>query len=325
MDGVIPTQAAVPVDSLNDPMGLLAAKLLLPTGVEGIYGRSGIYEDVVTGLSRLISRYREPGTEVVRFPPVMSRHVLEKSGYLKSFPNLLGCVCALHGTEQDIRSAADRYEEGGDWTTSLSPAELILTPAACYPVYPLIAKRGPVPAGGLRVDVACDCFRREPSLKLDRLQSFRMREYVCIGSAEEVSDFRESWLKRGQNLADQLELEYAVELANDPFFGRAGRMVGISQRQQALKFELQVPLYSPEQPTACMSFNYHQDHFGNVWDIRDSAGVTAHTGCAAFGLDRLAVALFWTHGSIIQDWPDSVRVALGLQTAWAAAQEVEMF
>ena len=108
MDGVISAQARDPIDSLNDPMGLLTAKLLLPTGVDGLYGRSGTYEEVVDGLFYLISRYREPGTEVVRFPPVMNRHVLEKSGYLKSFPNLLGCVCALHGSERDIRSAADR-------------------------------------------------------------------------------------------------------------------------------------------------------------------------------------------------------------------------
>ncbi len=150
-------------------------------GVDGVYARTPLYEDLIDRLSSLISRHREPATEVLRFPPVMSRHHLEKSGYLKSFPNLLGCVCALHGTEAEIRAAADRFETGGDWTASLAPADLVLSPAACYPVYPLAASRGPVPAGGLRFDVACDCFRREPSRHLDRLQSFRMREYVCIG------------------------------------------------------------------------------------------------------------------------------------------------
>jgi hypothetical protein len=49
---------------------------------------------------------------------------------LKSFPNLLGCVCTLHGAEAEIRAAAD----GGDWTSSLAAAEMVLTPAACYPV-----------------------------------------------------------------------------------------------------------------------------------------------------------------------------------------------
>jgi seryl-tRNA synthetase len=317
MDGTITSQTREPANNPHDPMGLLAASLLLPTGVDGVYGRSGLYEDVVDGLSYLISRHRDAGTEVLRFPPVMSRHVLEKSGYLKSFPNLLGCVCALHGTETEIRAAADQHEEGGDWTSSLTPAELVLTPAACYPVYPMVARRGPIPVGGLRFDVACDCFRREPSQKLDRLQSFRMREYVCIGSPEEVAEFRERWLERGRRLAEQLELDCNIVLANDPFFGRAGQMVGISQRQQALKFELQVPLYSVEQATACMSFNYHRDHFGTVWGIRDTSHATAHTACVAFGMDRLAVALFWKHGPDVQYWPGSVRNVMGLQTAWS--------
>jgi seryl-tRNA synthetase len=314
MDGVFPNPAGDAANRIQDPMGLVAASLLFPTGVDGLYGRSGMYEDVINGLSGLISRHREPGTEVLRFPPVMNRSVLEKSGYLKSFPNLLGCVCALHGTEAEIRAAAD----GGDWTSSLAAAEMVLTPAACYPVYPLVASRGPLPSGGVRIDVACDCFRREPSLKLDRLQSFRMREYVCIGSPEEVAEFRERWLTRGRQMADQLGLDHTVELANDPFFGRAGQMVGISQRQQALKFELQVPLYSAAEPTACMSFNYHRDHFGTVWGIRDSLRATAHTGCVAFGMDRLAVALFWKHGPDVQDWPKSVRKVMGLGSAQGA-------
>ena len=143
----------------------------------------------------------------MRFPPVMNRGQLEKSGYLKSFPNLLGCVCGLHGTEREINAAVSRFDAGGDWTTSLSPADLVLSPAACYPVYPIAAARGPLPSGGLRFDVAADCFRAEPSRHLDRLQSFRMREYVCIGSPDDVSDFRERWMVRAQAIARDLGLD----------------------------------------------------------------------------------------------------------------------
>jgi seryl-tRNA synthetase len=79
-----------------------------------------------------------------------------------------------------------------------------------------------------------------------------------------------------------------------------------------------VPLYSTAEPTACMSFNYHRDHFGAVWGIRDSSLATAHTGCVAFGMDRLAVALFWRHGPDVRDWPKSVRGAVGLDAAPSA-------
>lgn len=296
----------------TDPrLSELGAALFRPMGADGVYGRTGLYEDVVERLAAFITRHREPGTEVLRFPPVMTRSMIEKSGYLKSFPNLLGCVCGLHGTEAEIRSAVGRFEAGGDWTTSLSPADLVLTPAACYPVYPLVAGRGPVPANGLRFDVASDCFRREPSRDLDRLQSFRMREYVCIGTPDDVTNFRERWISRAQAMTTQLGLSHTVDQASDPFFGRVGQMRAVSQLQQSLKFELLVPVHSAEKPTACMSFNNHREHFGAVWNIRDHAGNLAHTGCVAFGMDRLAIAMFATHGLGVETWPETVRAALG--------------
>jgi seryl-tRNA synthetase len=308
---ILPSSAGTASEP-DDQLDHLAATLFHRMGADGVYARTALYEDVVERLAALITRHREPDTEVMRFPPVMSRTQLEKSGYLKSFPNLLGCVCGLHGTESEINAAVSRFDAGGDWTKSLSPADLVLSPAACYPLYPIAASRGPVPANGWRFDVAADCFRREPSRHLDRLQSFRMREFVYIGSPDRVSAFRERWMERAQGIACDLGLMCAIDYANDPFFGRVGQMKAVSQKQQALKFELLVPLRSEEEkPTACMSFNYHLDHFGVAWDIRDADGTPAHTACVAFGMDRLAVAMFQTHGSNVSRWPAAVLTLLG--------------
>src|ERR1700761_1789875 len=149
-----------------DPLDHLADILFHKMGTDGVYARTALYEDMVERLTALITRNRESGTEVMRFPPVMNRGQLEKSGYLKSFPNLLGCVCGLHGTEREIHSAVSRFDAGGDWTTSLSPADLVLSPAACYPVYPIAASRGALPKGGLLFDIEADVFRHEPSMSL---------------------------------------------------------------------------------------------------------------------------------------------------------------
>src|SRR6516165_9433409 len=258
------------ITAADDPLAPIARSLFQPLGVEGVYARTALYEGVMVRLADFVSRERDAHAEVLRFPPVMSRRQLERSGYLKSFPNLLGCVCALHGSESTIRSAADRYESGGDWTTSLGVSDLVLSPAACYPLYPLVATRGRIPAGGLLFDVAADCFRREPSRSLDRLQSFRMREFVRIGRPEEITAFRESWMSRARELAELLALPYSIEVANDPFFGRIGQIMAVSQIQQALKFELLIPYYAKARPTACMSFNYHRAHFGQLWGLQDS-------------------------------------------------------
>jgi hypothetical protein len=49
-----------------------------------------------------------------------------------------------------------------------------------------------------------------------------------------------------------------------------------------------------------------------TWDMRLGDGEPAHTGCVAFGMDRLAVALFATHGPELAHWPEPVRTALAL-------------
>jgi len=296
----------------SDPLAHLAPALFRSMAVDGVYARSALYVDITERLEGYITRLREPEAEVMRFPPVMSRKQLEKSGYLKSFPNLLGCVCALHGSEASIRSAVERLDSGGDWTSSLSAADLVLSPAACYPVYPIVATRGRLPLGGLQFDIEADVFRHEPSRSLDRLQSFRMREFVRIGSPEEIVAFRERWMEKAPTLASELGLPYSMDIANDPFFGRVGQIMAVSQRQQALKFELLIPYYPSATPTACMSFNYHREYFGNVWGIRDAQDELAHTSCVAFGIDRLTVALFAVHGLDLAQWPLVTRQALTL-------------
>src|SRR6202166_1989106 len=148
-------ETAAPTRSLDS----IAEALLLPSGIDGVYARTATFEQVANGLTDLISQYREPDTEVLLSPPVMSRRQVEKSGYLKSFPHFLGCVSCLSGSESEVRGAVDRQEAGEDWTPALSAADLVLSPAACYPVYPLVASRGEVPEDGLMFDVACDWFR----------------------------------------------------------------------------------------------------------------------------------------------------------------------
>jgi seryl-tRNA synthetase len=304
--------SATAIDVAADPLGSIAEGLFQPMGVDGVYARTALYVHVVERLETYITRQRDPKAEIMRFPPVMSRKQLEKSGYLKSFPNLLGCVCALHGSEASIRSAVDRHENGGDWTTSVTSSDLVLSPAACYPVYPIVAARGQLPAGGVEFDIEADVFRHEPSRSLDRLQSFRMREFVRIGAPQEIVEFREAWMAKAPQLAAELGLPFSIDVANDPFFGRVGQVMAVSQRQQALKFELLIPYYPAASPTACMSFNYHRDHFGQVWGIRDDKGEVAHTSCVAFGIDRLAVALFAIHGLDLQKWPAGPKAALAL-------------
>lgn len=286
--------------------------LLIDTGVDGLYGRSGQFEDVITGLESLVSKVGGGDkAEAIRFPPGINRAYFEKSGYMKSFPQLAGTVHSFCGCELDHINLLKCMDEGGDdWAKDQKITDIVLTPAACYPLYPTIAKRGNLPDGGGLYDIQSYCFRHEPSKDPARQQLFRMREYVRMGTESDVTDFRQLWMDRGVAMMKGIGLDVKLDIANDPFFGRAGRMLANNQRDQNLKFELLIPVTSTTNLTACMSFNYHQDAFGAKWGLNLADGSVAHTACVGFGLERLALALLAKHGLDVDQWPQSVRDTL---------------
>jgi len=184
--------------------------------------------------------------------------------------------------------------------------DLSLMPAACYPVYPAIAKRGRLPAGGVFVEAGGGwVFRHEPSWDPARRQMFRQHELVRIGEPDVVLAWRDEWAQRGLELLRGLGLDAQLDRANDPFFGRSGRMLAASQREQALKLELLVQIAGPE-PTALASFNHHLDHFASTYEIELADGATAHTACLGFGHERIVLALLRTHGLDPAGWPAEV-------------------
>ena len=292
---------------------LFDSGLLIDTGVDGVYARSGTFEDVITAFEGLIDRFAgNTGAEVIRFPPGMNRAHFEGSGYMKNFPQLAGTVHSFCGCELDHQNLIQCMAEGSDWTEGQKASDIVLTPSACYPLYPIVARRGPLAEGGGLFNIQSYCFRHEPSNDPARMQLFRMREFVRLGKPEDVMAFRGEWMEKGKELMGSLEMPVEVDVANDPFFGRAGRLLKNNQRDQNLKFELLIPINSIANPTACMSFNYHQDHFGSTWGLKTADGETAHTACVGFGLERIALALFHHHGLDPKLWPATVRKALGL-------------
>jgi len=300
------------MDDSPDFLGrLFQAGVLIPMGVDGVYGRSAVFEQILDGLDALATRAgANDGAERVRFPPVMVRRHFEHSGYMKGFPQLAGTIHCFCGDERAHRDLLRHMDAGEDWTSGQVASDVVLTPAACYEVYPMLAARGGLPDQGALVDVLSWCFRHEPSVEPTRMQLFRMREYVRVGTPAQVEAFRSDWMERAVGLIDDLGLPHTIDVANDPFFGRPGKLQADIQRGQQLKFELLIPVNENTEPTACLSFNYHQDHFGGLWGVSTPDGAAAHSGCVAFGLERLTLALLRHHGLDPGDWPTRVRGAL---------------
>jgi len=247
----------------------------------------------------------------VHFPPVIPRGLLERTDYLKSFPDLTGSVHTFRGDDKLHARLLSLVEAGEDWAEVLEPAEVVLRPAACHPVYPLCMD-GPLPAGGRRFEVHGWCFRHEPSADPARMMAFRMHEFVYVGDPAGGDQHRDVWVKRGTEMLESLGLEVEVVVANDPFFGRVGKLMAANQRDEALKLEFVTPITSKEKPTAISSVNRHQDHFGQTFGIRSADGAVAHSACFAVGVDRTALALLHTHGLDPDGWPAGVRALLSL-------------
>jgi seryl-tRNA synthetase len=264
---------------------LLDDRVLLDLGQPGLYGRTGTFDRVFTAVDAAIVRaMARPDDEVRRLPPVEVFASFEATDYIASFPDLAGV---------------------------LADARLALTPAVCHPLYATIGHEFPV--SGTRYDMIGDAFRHEPSDDPMRMQAFHQHEWVHVGSPESARLHRDDALVPALELLRSFGLRIDIVAANDPFFGRVGQILARNQLASSLKFEFVTPVYGDEHAwTAIGSANMHEDHFGQVFDLVTTDGVTAHSSCIGFGLERVTVALFAAHGTCVDAWPTDVREALGL-------------
>jgi seryl-tRNA synthetase len=243
------------------------------------------FEAVVDGLDTALTAFAGVMSSL-RTPPVVARSVIEKSGYDESFPHLLGRV--VIGAEE---------------------TDLVLLPAACYAVYPWLD--GVQLTAPTELSVEATCFRQEGSTEIGRLRSFRMRELVRVGAADDCRTWRDDRLARARDWLTELGLATDLVIASDPFFGTGDRLLRAFQQEEKLKIEL-VATVGTGQAQAVASGNYHKDKFGRLFAIVDPAGGVAHTACLAFGYERLVLALMYRYGDNPDRWPRSVRAMLTL-------------
>ncbi len=289
---------------------LVAAGLLTTCSVKGVFGMGSVFIAAFQGVDRFVTEAgRGDHPEVHRFPAVLPRESLVRTDYLRSFPHLVGSIHGFDGGDGE-HAALLQVADSADWGAHLGPTDLVLIPAACYPIYPMVA--GELPDGGRLFDVLGTCFRHEPSDDPARMQTFHQHEFVHIGTPESSLAFRDDWVGRSQQMMADLGLEVVADAANDPFFGRAGSILAASQREHALKFELLATVSSEEQPTAIASCNCHLDHLTAPFEISASGGGTAHSACVGFGIERIVLALFAEHGLQPDHWPNDTRKRLWL-------------
>ncbi len=288
---------------------LAGAGFLLPTQAAGIPARGLKFAQLVRGLRSFLNReLAAEAADTLAFPPVLPRSIIERVGYQEKFPQLLGSVCCFAGGAREHEALLAATVGDESVLGHLRLADVTLTPAACYPVYPAIA--GLLPDSGRLIDVEGWCYRHEPTQTPTRLRSFQMRELVRAGTPAQALAFRDRWVERALALLEQLGLPAISAPASDPFFGSAGRLLTATQKEQQLKLELLVEM--PGGPCALVSSNYHKETFGELFAIRTGEGSVAHTACVGFGMERVALALLHHHGLNLDGFPAAVRRLLSL-------------
>lgn len=290
---------------------LLEAGVLVDAGSPGLYHRSADYESVVRALEPYVREAGRDDNPLRLFiAPVINLETLKGSGYVGSFPNLIGTIDSFDGDMKKLGEFRGRVESDGEWFELMSHTDVALSSAACHSVYPLY-RGATLPIEGLYFEVQANCFRHEPSMDPARLQSFRLHEFVYLGNPEDALAFRDSWNAKGLQLLGDLGLVLDLVPANDPFFGRGAQLMVQGQLEKELKFEVTTNI-SSDTPGAISSGNYHEDHFGLTYSMSTHDGQVAHSACFGFGFDRIVVALYYTHGLKLEEWPVEVRERLAL-------------
>ena len=293
---------------------LVEAEFLVPLGIDGLYARGGVFEQIIDGIDHVVCRKGQEvhgdRAKVLRFPPLFAREAFERTGYIASFPNLTGAVSTFTGTAKDHQALLADRDAGRPWDGHLSPAGTMLVSSACHPCYAILPSV--LPAAGALMDIYGYCFRHEPVVDPARMQAFRMHEYVIVGTPEQAQGHRDSWVRYGLEVLGELGLEATDTPANDPFFGRAGKMLATNQLNENLKTELTVRLYDElDDGTAVISSNCHRDHFGLTFGLSIATGEVAHSACVGFGMERIALALVRVHGFDPESWPSDVLASMG--------------
>ncbi len=302
-----------PVSYHDDPNDALLERGEISQEAQGIFALGPLVTQVIEYFeSQFLGLAASFDAAPYRFPTLIPARYLERVNYFRAFPHSLSFATHLREDLDVIDDFAQHAAcEHGELVTpagSFAPIQALLSPAVCYHLYFSLADH-PLPGGKLAATAVGNCFRYESfNLRsLERLWNFTMREIIFVGTKDFVLQNRElARQEMAQRLA-HIGLAYRVESANDPFFIGEFRKQAAFQSAFQLKYEIRASLPFKESTLAVGSYNYHQDFFGRNLNITLPDGAPVHTGCVAFGLERMAYAFLAQFGLEPSGWPAVVR------------------
>jgi seryl-tRNA synthetase len=254
-----------------------------------------------------------------QYPTLIRTDVLDRCGYFNSFPQFLMFVTRLHSDLDVYRGFLERYRQHGDVRAfaldCCDNLDYCLPPTMCFHTYHHFRDRQLGADQNLVVTARGKSFRFESryARTLERLWDFTIREIVFIGSRDFVLERRETFMQHCFALMEELQLSGYCEVANDPFFCNQDTAARIwTQKVLEMKYELRLRV-AAERTIAVGSFNFHEEFFGQNFQIRTHEGAWVRSGCVGFGLERLVYAFLCQYGLDERDWPAAITGTLSAQ------------
>ncbi|WP_456472521.1 serine--tRNA ligase [Methanocaldococcus sp.] len=282
------------------------------------------YTPPVTSLVRafesmIVEKIKDLGFVECLFPKLIPLEIMYKMRYLEGLPEGMYYVSSPKREpelfEEFVKEMMIKKEIPIEKLKSLlrNPS-YVLAPAQCEPFYQFL--EGEIVDADKPImffDRSGWTYRWEGggARGLDRVNEFLRVECVWIGSPEVVEEIRDKTLKVSEEIAEKLDLEYWVEVGDDPFY-----LEGRKREERNIEFP-EVPKYemrlwlpyikNERKGVAVTSANVHGTHFVEGFKIKEYKNRRIWTGCTGYGITRWIVGYLAQYGFNFDDWHPEIK------------------
>lgn len=245
-----------------------------------------------------------------KYPTIIPTKVVQKCGYFDSFPHFMMFTTHIDNDMEKYVKFKEMYKSEGKITHEMlnevcSNVDYCLPPTMCYHMYNQFENKVFKEDESMVITAKGKSFRYESKYEntIERLWDFTIRETALFGSIEFVKSSRQTFMEAMYKVIDDLQLTGCCITASDPFFiDEQVHSKVIFQKLLQAKYELRLNI-SKDKTISVGSFNFHDNHFSDSFNLKFENGNNIKTGCTGFGLERFAYAFICQHGIDVEKWP----------------------
>lgn len=282
----------------------------------GVYAYGGIFLHVFNYFCEKINMFgKKSFSSIVEYevPAIFPIDKFAEGKYFENFPHHIMFQTVMQNDIKILEQFAKKGVSDKKVFEKMQSPLNVLRHAACVPIYPLLKNTIIDKAEPKCFLVSGKCFRNEGknAFELARLNEFYMKEYVFVGTQEQIYEF----IKKGRELwnewTDIFRLNCRVDTANDSFFASNYKKLRFFQIMGDSKQEFKVLIPGTNDYIAVSSSNIHRTHFTKSYNIRNSDAYCS-SSCVAFGIDRLTYALLSQKGLDVSRWDQKTREEINI-------------